>query len=97
MTRAEVLLNLGREDELDVEGLRRLARSIRRYTDPDVDDGARIEPAEGLEVVGSRPLGGAPRGGSEGSADLATPRSHEALTPAAGSVCPYHGGGQVSR
>ena len=33
VTRAEVLLNLGREDELDVEGLRRLARSIRRYTD----------------------------------------------------------------
>lgn len=58
-TRAEVLLNLGREDELDVEGLRRLARSIRRYTDPDAEDGGRIEPAEGLEVVGSRPLGGA--------------------------------------
>jgi hypothetical protein len=59
VTRAEVLLQLGREDELDVEGLRRLARSIRRYTDPGVGDGGRIEPAEGLEVVGSRPLGGA--------------------------------------
>ena len=59
VTRAEVLLNLGREDELDVEGLRRLARSIRRYTDPGAEDGGRIEPAEGLEVVGSRPLGGA--------------------------------------
>ena len=59
VTRAEVLLNLGREDELDVEGLRRLARSIRRYTDPDGEAGGRIEPAEGLEVVGSRPLGGA--------------------------------------
>jgi hypothetical protein len=58
VTRAEVLLNLGREDELDVEGLRRLARSIRRYTDPGEEDG-RIEPAEGLEAVGSRPLGGA--------------------------------------
>jgi hypothetical protein len=58
VTRAEVLLNLGREDELDVEGLRRLARSIRRYTDPGQESGA-IEPAEGLEVVGSRPLGGA--------------------------------------
>ena len=33
VTRAEVLLNLGREDELDVAGLRRLARSIRRYTE----------------------------------------------------------------
>jgi hypothetical protein len=57
--RAEVLLNLGREDELDVEGLRRLARSIRRYTDPGAESAAAIEPADGLEVVGSRPLGGA--------------------------------------
>ncbi|MGH2947219.1 MAG: IS1634 family transposase [Solirubrobacteraceae bacterium] len=59
VTRAEVLLNLGREDELDVEGLRRLARSIRRYTDPGEEGGASLEPADGLEVVGSRPLGGA--------------------------------------
>jgi hypothetical protein len=59
VTRAEVLLQLGREDELDVEGLRRLARSIRRYTDPGHAEGASIEPAEGLEVVASRPLGGA--------------------------------------
>ena len=60
VTRAAVLLQLGREDALDVEGLRRLARSIRRYTDPGVEEGgAAIEPAEGLEVVGSRPLGGA--------------------------------------
>jgi Transposase DDE domain len=59
VTRAEVLLNLGREDELEVEGLRRLARSIRRYTDPGREEGEPIEPAEGLEVVASRPLGGA--------------------------------------
>jgi len=59
VTRAEVLLNLGREDELDVEGLRRLARSITRYTDPGAAGGGAIEPADGLEVVGSRPLGGA--------------------------------------
>jgi hypothetical protein len=58
LTRAEVLLNLGREDELDVEGLRRLARSIRRYTDPGREEAEPIEPAEGLEVVASRPLGG---------------------------------------
>ena len=41
---AEVLLDLGREDQLDVEGLRRLARSITRYTDADdgvAADGAR--------------------------------------------------------
>ena len=59
VTRAEVLLNLGREDELDVEGLRRLARSIRRYTDPGVEGGGSIEAADGLEIVASRPLGGA--------------------------------------
>ncbi len=58
VTRAEVLLNLGREDELDVEGLRRLARSITRYTDPGAEGSGAIEPADGLEVVGSRPLGG---------------------------------------
>jgi hypothetical protein len=30
-----VLLDLGREDKLDVEGLRRLAASITRFTDGD--------------------------------------------------------------
>jgi len=59
VTRAEVLLNLGREDQLDIEGLRRLARSIGRYTDPGQDGGEPIEAADGLEVVGSRSLGGA--------------------------------------
>src|SRR5215210_6165559 len=57
-TRAEVLLNLGREDALDVGGLRRLAGSITRYTDPDEQAGS-FEQGEGLEVTGSRPLGGA--------------------------------------
>lgn len=59
VTQAEVLFNLGREDTLDVEGLRRLARSITRYTDPDAERSASIEEAEGLEVSDSRPLGGA--------------------------------------
>ncbi|MCA1697934.1 MAG: IS1634 family transposase [Actinobacteria bacterium] len=62
VTRAEVLLNLGREDQLDVDGLRRLARSITRFTDPDPGGGepaAGVEAAEGLEVAESRPLGGA--------------------------------------
>ncbi|MCA1680211.1 MAG: IS1634 family transposase [Actinobacteria bacterium] len=58
VTQAEVLLNLGREDELDVEGLRRLARSITRYTDGEPPDAAEAA-GEGLEVVSSRPLGGA--------------------------------------
>jgi transposase len=57
VTRAEVLLNLGREDELDMEGLRRLARSISRYTDGGSPDAAEAA-GEGLEVISSRPFGG---------------------------------------
>src|SRR5215218_4799649 len=60
VTRAEVLLNLGREDRLDVEGLGRLARSISRYTegaDAVGSVGARA-PAE-LRVADARPLGAA--------------------------------------
>lgn len=63
VTRAEVLLNLGREDELDVEGLRRLAASITRYADGDGAvaplgaDGAGGDDGE-LEVHSSRALGG---------------------------------------
>src|SRR3954469_10663826 len=57
-TRAGVLVNLGREDELDLDGLLRLAASITRFTD---GDGAAVLPAagSGVEVVGSRALGGA--------------------------------------
>ncbi|MGH2804882.1 MAG: IS1634 family transposase, partial [Thermoleophilaceae bacterium] len=58
VTRAEVLLNLGREDELDLGGLRRLARSIGRYTDGEPPDAAEAT-GEGVEVVSSRPFGGA--------------------------------------
>ncbi|MCA1700630.1 MAG: IS1634 family transposase, partial [Actinobacteria bacterium] len=58
VTRAEVLLNLGREDELDMDGLRRLARSIARYTDGEPSDAAEAA-GEGLEVISSRPFGGA--------------------------------------
>jgi transposase len=57
VTRAEVLVNLGREDELDLEGLRRLARSITRYTDGEPPDAGEAT-GEGLSVVSSRPLGG---------------------------------------
>ena len=58
--RAEVLLNLGREDELDVEGLRRLARSIARYTDS-ADGVAAVGEAAGpeLRVSDARPFGAA--------------------------------------
>jgi hypothetical protein len=58
VTRAEVLLNLGREDELDMDGLRRLARSISRYTDGEPPDAAEAA-GEPLGVVESRPFGGA--------------------------------------
>ena len=37
-TKANVLLNLGREDRLEGDGLRRLVRSINRYLgEPDTD------------------------------------------------------------
>ncbi len=57
VTQAEVLLNLGREDLLDPDGLRRLVRSINRYLgEPDAgDDGVAV--VDGLSIVSSRPLG----------------------------------------
>jgi hypothetical protein len=59
VTQAEVLLNLGREDQLDLEGLRRLAASITRFTDRD-GGGMALPGVPGeFEVAGSRPLGGA--------------------------------------
>jgi transposase len=62
VTRAEVLLNLGREDELDVEAFRRLAASITRFTDGD-GGGQPLCGGDGdgdgdLEVASSRALGG---------------------------------------
>jgi hypothetical protein len=62
VTRAEVLVNLGREDELDLDGLRRLAASITRFTDGDGGGGgggALPGSAGEFEVTASRPLGGA--------------------------------------
>jgi hypothetical protein len=58
VTQAEVLLNLGREDLLDLEGLRRLAASITRFTDGD-GGGQPLPGAPGeFEVLDSRPVGG---------------------------------------
>jgi hypothetical protein len=55
-TQAEVLVQLGREDRLDMEGLRRLVGSISRYL-----DGAGAPPPAGpevaLQVQASRELG----------------------------------------
>jgi hypothetical protein len=57
---AEVLLNLGREDQLDVGGLRRLAASISRYTDH-AEPVAAVGEAAGpeLRVTDARPFGAA--------------------------------------
>jgi hypothetical protein len=58
VTQAEVLLNLGREESLDLDGLRRLAASITRFTDGD-GGGMPLPGAPGeFDVTGSRPLGG---------------------------------------
>jgi transposase len=59
VTRAEVLVNLGREDELDLDGLRRLAASITRFTDGDGGGGVLPGSAGEFEVTASRPMGGA--------------------------------------
>src|SRR5262245_9286437 len=55
VTQAEVLLNLGREDRLDPDGLRRLVGSINRYLGE--SDGGGGGPVDALEVVSSRPMG----------------------------------------
>jgi hypothetical protein len=60
VTRAELLPNLGRVDRLDVEGLRRLARSITRYTDSADGVGAVGEAAGSeLRATDARPFGAA--------------------------------------
>jgi len=58
-TQAEVLVNLGREDRLDLDGLRRLARSINRYLGEERGADGPAGDVDGLAVVSSRPLGGA--------------------------------------
>ena len=55
VTQADVLLNLGREDLLDADGLRRLVRSINRYLGE--DDSGDVVVGEGLSITGSRPMG----------------------------------------
>jgi transposase len=58
VTQAEVLLNLGREDCLDAEGLRRLVVSISRYLgEPDAGGDVAEMAGDALTVVESRPAG----------------------------------------
>jgi len=58
VTQAEVLVKLGREEDLDLDGLRRLAASIGRFCNGDAAGEALGTPGE-FDVVASRPLGGA--------------------------------------
>jgi transposase len=64
-TKANVLLNLGREDRLDPDGLRRLVRSINRYLgEPDTGTDAAVATGsdtatDGLRLIASRPAGAA--------------------------------------
>jgi transposase len=65
-TKANVLLNLGREDRLDPDGLRRLVRSINRYLGEPDTDGTDAPAAtgtdtvaDGLRLIASRPAGAA--------------------------------------
>src|SRR5690242_9323717 len=65
-TKANVLLNLGREDRLDPDGLRRLVRSINRYLGEPDTGGTDAPAATGadtalpiLRLICSRPAGAA--------------------------------------
>src|SRR5437868_6523623 len=60
VTQAQVLLNLGRQDQLDRDRLRRLVGSINRYLGvPDGQAPADVAPlvGDGLTVAASRPAG----------------------------------------
>jgi transposase len=58
VTQAEVLVNLGREDHLDGDGLRRLVRSINRYLgEPDAGADVAEVAGDALTVIESRPVG----------------------------------------
>lgn len=58
VTQAEVLLNLGREDRLDADGLKRLVGSINRYLgEADGGDDVVEVAGDALTVIESRPAG----------------------------------------
>ena len=55
---AQVIHSFGRSDQLDVEALRRLIKSVSRFLDP--EDAIRLErQSDDLKFVSSRPAGGA--------------------------------------
>ncbi|MBF0459715.1 MAG: IS1634 family transposase, partial [Nitrospirae bacterium] len=53
--RAEVLYNFGRSDQLDVDAIRRLIKSLTRFLPPEEHSGA----TSSLDFVSSKPMGGA--------------------------------------
>jgi hypothetical protein len=58
VTQAQVLLNVGREDKLDPDGLRRLVASSNRYLgEPSAGEDVREAVGDALTITGSRPLG----------------------------------------
>jgi hypothetical protein len=58
VTQAQILLNLGREDRLDPDGLRRLVASINRYLgEPAAADDVREAVGDALTVTDARSLG----------------------------------------
>jgi hypothetical protein len=60
VTRADVLVNLGREDRLNRDGLGRLVASINRHLgEPEAADSGdgRVEVGDALTAVDSRPMG----------------------------------------
>lgn len=59
--RANVLYSFGRADELDVEALKRLVKSISRFLSPEdaLAVQAEVNGKDGFRFVRSRPLGGA--------------------------------------
>ena len=55
---AQVIHSFGRSDQLDVEALKRLIKSMSRFLDP--EDAARLEHDDDrLKIISSRPAGGA--------------------------------------
>lgn len=55
--KAETIHSFGRADHIDREGLARLVRSISRFLEP--GEAAAVTTGEEVEVVDSRPVGGA--------------------------------------
>lgn len=59
--KARILYNFGREEEVDKEALRRLARSIARFLGPEdeLGLGPELDGRHGIRFISSRPMGGA--------------------------------------